>query len=388
MRDGRFHLVIPGSLDQRTGGYLYSARIRRELENGGWTVPVHSLDGAFPDPDSTARRAMEEALAAIPSGERVVLDGLAMGGLPDPVQDASDRLRLVSLVHHPLADETGLSDDGRRRFQELEMEALRSVEGVVVTSSFTASRLQDYGVDPSRIRVVEPGTDRPVREEDGEDDKSCRADRVPESSGATGSEAGPASEASQALRLLTVGSVIPRKGHEVLIEALSGLTSLPWSLTCAGSLERAPAYVRLLRKQVAESGLEHRVTFAGELAEHELGALYRSSSVFVLASHYEGYGMALTEALVRGLPVVATTGGAIPFTVPEEGGLLVPPGDVVALRGALRKLLGHDHGARDLRRRLARGAVRHAAGLPSWTEAALAFADVVMDLTSEPTGEV
>jgi glycosyltransferase involved in cell wall biosynthesis len=89
--------------------------------------------------------------------------------------------------------------------------------------------------------------------------------------------------------------------------------------------------------------------------------------------------MALAEALVRGLPVVSTTGGAISDTVPSGAGVLVPPGDDRALAGALEPLLAEPEGA-ERRAALGAAASRYGRMLPSWDEAIAAFAKAVLEL--------
>jgi glycosyltransferase involved in cell wall biosynthesis len=158
--------------------------------------------------------------------------------------------------------------------------------------------------------------------------------------------------------------VTPRKGHALLIEALAGLADRDWRLLCIGSLERDSDAAAGLRAAIVRHGLDARVTLAGEWPPEQLGDAYRAADVFVLPTYHEGYGMAFAEALAHGLPIVATSGGAVPDTVPATTGLLVPPGDVPALRTALARIL--DEPA--LRGDLAAGAARAGAALPDWGE--------------------
>ena len=359
MTQPELHLVVPGPIDQRTGGYIYDARIVSGLRELGWSVVLHSVDGTFPGPDPVARSNLMSTLAAIPTGGRVVIDGLAMGALPEPVHAQAARLRVLSLVHHPLADETGLDADARDRFSELERDALTACAGVLVTSAFTARRLEQYGVKTERVRAVYPGTDR------------CRP------------AVGPGGDAPPAL--LCVGSVTPRKGHDVLVRALARLRHLPWTCVCAGSLASAPGYAEVVHRLIRDARLDDRVQLIGECDAGRLDALYHHASLFVLPSHYEGYGMALSDALARGLGVVSTTGGAIPHTVPRDAGALVRPGDDAALTEALRALLTEPGGA-ERRGALATAARRHAETLPRWDEAAACFAAAVRELI--PDGNV
>ena len=365
MTPPEIHVVVPGSLDQWSGGYIYDARMVDGLRCLGWRVMVHSLDGNFPDVDTCARTSFTKTLTELPNNSCVIVDGLAMGALPESVRAHSSRLRILALVHHPLADETGLEPRQRERFAALEREALAACTGVLVTSDFTASRMKVLGVPTARMRAVLPGTE-PARP-----------------------AAGP--EPDDPPRLLCVASVIPRKGQDVLIRALALLPEAKWRCVCAGSLTRAPVYAAAVQAQACGAGLGKRVRFVGECEPDVLEDLYHSSSLFVFPSHYEGYGIALTEALARGLPVISTTGGAIPCTVPADAGVLVSPGDHGALADALSNFLSDPPGnsrndassGSELRTKFAAAARRYATTLPDWKQAAVAFAAAALELAKD-----
>jgi len=350
------HLVVPGPLDQPTGGYLYDARMAAGLGELGWRVAVHGLGGDFPSAGPREEADLARLLADLPDGARVLLDGLAIGAFRGDSRRVATRLRMLALIHHPLSDETGLAVSERDRFAAVEREAYSACGGVIVTSPFTATRLvAAYGVPRSRLRVVIPGVD------------------------AAPAAVGP--PPGEPPRLLCVGSVIPRKGQDVLIRALSEIRELRWNCVCVGDLSRSIGFAREVLAQVEEAGLGGRVGFVGKSSRRELDRHFRAASVFVSPSLYEGYGMAVAEALVRGLPIVGTTGGAIPEVVPAGAGLLVPPGDDRALAGALRTLL--DGGGADRRAMLSAGARRHGLTLPSWSRAAGAFAGALLELTPD-----
>ena len=351
MTPEELHVVVPGPLEQLTGGYVYDAHIVAGLRELGWGVQVHSLPGRFPDPDAVARNAMTAALESLPDGSRVLIDGLAMGGLPGPIEEHGDRLRILALVHHPLAEETGLSEAERQSFSERERRALKPCAGVLVSREFSARGLDASGVPTDRVRSVPPGTER--------------------ASPAEGPGAG------EPPVLLCVASVTPRKGHDALVAALERIRDLPWRCVCAGGLDRDPGHAASVLQQVAGAGLEDRIDFIGERDPGSLRELYNGASVFVLASHYEGYGMALADAVAHGLPVVSTTGGAIPFTVPADSGILVTPGDASAFATALRTLLTPNTTAHA---DLASAARRRAAELPTWRDAVAAFASAIDEL--------
>jgi glycosyltransferase involved in cell wall biosynthesis len=338
--------VYPGDLATLTGGYRFDRRIIEGLRGRGWRVTCHALDPGFPAPSDDAMRDADAKLRAIPDGRLTVIDGLAYGAMPEVAAAHAERIRLIALVHHPLADETGLAPGAAERLWQSERHALAVARRVIVTSRATARALVRFDVPAARIDVVEPGTDP--------------------ASLARGSEA-------SGLALLCVGAITPRKGHAVLIDALARVADRPWHLVCVGNLDRSPATAADLRHRIDALGLSTRVTLTGEKAEDAIGPYYDRADVFVLPSFHEGYGMVLAEALARGLPIVSTRAGAIPDTVPQDAGLLVPPGDAAALAGALAALLDD----RALRARLAAGARAARDRLPSWDAACSRFADAL-----------
>jgi glycosyltransferase involved in cell wall biosynthesis len=337
--------VSPGALDQLTGGYLFGRRIVDGLRDMGRRVRVCELEGTFPDADEAARTAAARTLGALPDGSVAVIDGLALPAFDECLGHEAQRLRVIGFIHHPLSLETGLGADSARHYAAVEARLWPLLRGVLCPSAITASAVIASGVAAARVAVTPPGTDKPAS--------------LPERT-----RAGPP-------HLLAVGTITPRKGHRVLIEALAALRDLDWRLTCIGSLERDRAEAAALRDAIATAGLADRVTLAGERPHADLAAAYRDADVFVLPSYHEGYGMAYAEALAYGLPIVASTAGAIREVVPESAALFAPPGDAIALREALRRVLV-DAGLRD---RLAAGAARAAAALPDWPTAVRRWAE-------------
>lgn len=307
------------------------------LRQAGWSIEVITLD-----PSSTTSGARAEAarrLAEIDTGARVLIDGLALGVIPalspDLLRAHRQRLHLIALVHHPLADETGISPAEAAGLQQREHAALAAVHQIVVTSAATARRLAALDADPGKIAVIEPGTDpAPLAE---------RAGRPP-------------------LRLLCVGAVIPRKGHRFLVEALAPLPKRLWRLRIVGSLDRDAATAAQLHGQLQSLGLQDRIELSGALSETALEQAYQEADLFVLPSLYEGYGMAFAEALARGLPILGSGAGAVAETVPAMAGLLVAPGSSQALAKALARLL---HQPAQLAP-LAAGAEQARRRLPDW----------------------
>ncbi len=326
--------AVPGDLSAPTGGYHYARRLLGLIPE----LRHLPLPGGFPLPDAAALSRTADALAAIPAGETVLIDGLALGALPAWVLDRV-RARIVALVHHPLCLETGLSDAARAALHRSEGAALARAAHVVVTSATTAGQVATmFGVRPDRTTVAEPGTDAAERVE-------VRA---------------------AASRLLAVGAVVPRKGCDVLIAALAGLGPLPWSLVIAGSLDRDGACAASLRARVRALGMDGRVALPGVVADGALAALYASADVYVSASWHEGYGMAAAAALARGLPVVATRAGALTETVPPPAALWCEPGDAAGLRAALTVMLTE----RSVRAACAEASYAAGRALPRWDAAA------------------
>ena len=352
------HLVVPGRLDQRTGGYLYDSRIVEGLRGLGWDVRVHELDGRFPHPDDEALRSAGASLSSVPNGGLAILDGLGFLALRPRLDSHARRLRLVGLVHHLVSEDLGIDVPLDPVVRRVEAEALVRCAGVIVTSPYTVGRLRTLGVPRNRVRVVVPGT------------KRAKPARGP------GAEAPPA--------LLCVGSIVPRKAQHVLVRALSRLRGEAWTCVFAGSLERDAEYAAEVRRLVRAAELEDRVSFLGECDEEQLDRLYDGSTVFVLPSHYEGYGMAVAEALARGLPIVATTGGAVPFTAPADASLLVAPGDDEGLALCLARFIADRRStAAPTAETLAAAARSHAARLPDWPDAARAFQQALLELSGE-----
>jgi glycosyltransferase involved in cell wall biosynthesis len=352
---------MPGGVDDPatpSGGNTYDRRVCRELADLGWQVHEHTVAGTWPQPGSADCAELTGLLAALPDDALVLIDGLVACAVPYIVVPESERLRPAVLVHLPLADEQGLPPGRAADLDVLEHRTLRAVPAVVATSRWAACRLAGHhGITPDRMHVAAPG-----------------ADTAPL---ATGSGDGT--------RLLCVASVTPRKGQHRVVEALASVTDLPWTLVCAGGLVQAPGYVARLRELIGRSGLGDRIRLTGPQAGDELDASYAAADVMVLASCAETYGMVATEALARGVPVIATDVGGLPEAVGKTSdgsvpGILVPSDDPAALTAALRGWLAEA----DLRLRLTSAARRRRDELDGWRTTALNLAVALEKLQRQP----
>ncbi|MEY4983113.1 MAG: hypothetical protein RIR62_1379 [Pseudomonadota bacterium] len=341
--------AVPGALTTQTGGSFYDRRLVESFRALGHGVEVLTLPEGFPFPSPQATAQALSRLATVPEGMPLIVDGLAFGALPAEGL-ARLRARLVALVHHPLALETGLAADTADRLWRQEADALRLARHVLVPSRHTAGVLvARYGVTADRITVLEPGIDRPAP----------AAPRV---------AAGPP-------LILSVGLIHPRKGHDVLLDALARVADLPWQAVIAGTPQDA-AHLALLRARMDEPPLAGRLRLVAGASDDARDALYRQASLFALATRYEGYGIVFNEALVHGLPILSCRTGAVPDTVPAGAGVLVEPDDPAALARALRDLLGD----RARLAAMAAASARAGAALPSWRDVAMRAAGVLQGL--------
>jgi glycosyltransferase involved in cell wall biosynthesis len=305
-------LLVPAPFEQVSGGYGYDRRMVAELRARGDAVRVVELAGRFPLPDDTAREAACASWDLLADATRPVIDGLALPAFAG-MEDALAARGALGLIHHPTALETGFAEAERESLRGMERRLYGRLYRLIVTSELTAERLAgEFGVDRARIVVVTPGTDDAPR---------CAG------SGGPGCE------------ILSVGALVPRKGYDVLLRALARLLDLDWHLTIAGSPRRHPAYAEALVALTDELGIAQRVRFAGEVTGDALEALWRGADLFTLATWFEGYGMAVAEALKRGLPVAVCAGGAAAALVGPAAGVVCGPGDQVQLSKALRRVI-------------------------------------------------
>jgi glycosyltransferase involved in cell wall biosynthesis len=328
--------VVPGRLNQLTGGYLFDRHIVDGLRARGRVVRVIELSAKDP-------KANGAVLADLSDGTKTVVDGLALANFAETVAAQAHRLRVIAFIHGPLAQETSLSPAAAKEAAASEAGLLLRVCGVLCPSRKTAAAVEDYGIPLERIAVVPPGTAKPTRS--------------------------PPPWRPPVRKLLCVANLVPRKGHELLVEALARIRDLDWSLRCVGSLERDPATAQAVRRLIRTVGLGRRITLAGECPPRSISHVFRTADAFVLPSFHEGYGMVYAEAMAHGLPIIATTAGAIPETVPSQAGLLVPPGDPANLARALRRVIAQPL----LAARLAAGSRATGLRLLDWPQATEAW---------------
>ncbi|WP_433783428.1 glycosyltransferase family 4 protein [Actinomycetospora sp. CA-101289] len=338
------HAVLPADVDDPalvSGGNVYDRRVLDGLRAEGWTVHEHPLPGAWPRPDDAARARLDAALGK--TDGPVLLDGLVACGVPEVVVPHAARRRLAVLVHLPLGEE---SPDLDAR----EGEVLRAAHAVLVTSPWAAGRLREkHGVDAI---VAPPGVDP-----------------APLAPGTDGAH-----------RLLCLGAVTPTKGQDLLVDALAALPHHSWTLDLVGPTDRDPAFVAALRTAIARDGLAGRVHLHGPRHGADLAAIWRATDLLVAPSRTETYGMVVTEALARGIPVLASSAGGLPETL-ANGGVLTPAEDVPALVASLDRWFAepaHRNGRRI-------SAISRRCRLLPWTQTSRRVAQVLATLLADPS---
>ena len=320
----RVHFVMPEGVDDPahpSGGNVYDRRLCRELLARGWAVTEHRVPLS----------GLARALAAVPDRGVVLVDGLIAS---EALVPETSRLRIVVLLHMPVGDDR-------------ERAVLNAAAAVVTTSDWARERV------PGRAATVAaPGSDPALP--------------------ATGSRSGR--------ELLCVGAVVRAKGQDVLLDALAKIVHADWHCTVAGALDLDPAFVEELRARADEVGIGDRVRFTGAVVGQDLDDVYAGTDLLVSASRRESYGMSVTEALARGIPVVTTDVGGTPEAVgsaPDGSrpGLVFPADDSSALAEHLERWLGEPQ----LRGRLRRAAAGRRETLDSWAETARRVAGVLAD---------
>ena len=336
-------LIVPAPFSTISGGYGYDRRIVAGLRDLGHEVAVIELPGSHPVTDAVGRDAACVALDRLTPGTKTVIDGLALPAFAG-LDDALAAIGVVGLIHHPTSLEPGLEPAMQIRLRDIEQRLFRQLRVAIVPSVHSADILaRDFGVKPGRVGVVNPGTDD--------------APRAAGSGGTT-------------CEVISIGTLIPRKGHDVLLRALARLFDLDWRLTIVGSESADPACAAALHVLVDDLGIADRVRFTGPLVGDALEEVWQSADLFALTTQYEGYGMVIAEALKRGLPIVVTQGGAAGDLLTPEGGLVCPAGDCEQVSKSLRRVI---FGA-ELRREIAENAWKLGQSLPTWVDQAALFA--------------
>jgi glycosyltransferase involved in cell wall biosynthesis len=347
-------LVIYGSLDTLSGGYLYDRKLVEYLRTQGDTVEIISL----PWRNYLAHLSDNFSYRLPREFDLLIQDELNHPSLiianhrPHPFP-------VISLVHHLRCSEQ------RPGWQNwfyclVEKRYLNSVDGFIFNSETTRNVVNGLMEDGKPGIVAYPPTDR-FGQPATEDELISRA-----------YEPGP-------LRLLFLGNVIRRKGLHTLLETIR-LQTLDFRLDVVGSLNVDPKYTRKIKRMVEISGLKSKVTFHGPLDNEQLAIRLKSAHVMVVPSSYEGFGIVYLEGMAFGLPAIGTTyGGAAEIITDGETGYLVPPDDATALAQKLSTIASD----RDLLAYMSVKAMRRYRRQPTWVETAEAIRQFLLKMIGQ-----
>lgn len=335
----RLALITNAPFDTVSGASFYHRCLLSAWTDLGGQTEVAALTGAAP-PDLANR--FDHATS-------IIIEASAFEFAEAAIPDLQAR-GAAALIHHPMSLEPGMPQSRRHHLKALETAVLPGFGRVIAASAPIAQRLSaEFGVISDHVRVLVPGTDqRPRRLIDP-----------------TVTEGGRCT-------ILSLGSLIFRKGHDCLIKALATLTDLDWHLILAGeSLD--PGYADDLDVLVSRLGLEGRVERHGALEGAQLDAIWARADLFALATRFEGFGMAIAEAMSRGLPVAITDGGAAGSLVTNGAGVVAPVDDVPQLAKAMRRLIFSP----GLRAEMGGLAWAQARKLPTWPDQAAALRSIM-----------
>ena len=347
----RVHVIVPDGFDdpgQPTGGNIYDRRVCAGLAEAGWEVLVAPVAAAWPVRGSGERADLARVVSAVPDGDTVLIDGLIASPAAAQVLPHTRRIRMVVLLHMPLATAVDTHHDASA--ERSERSVLRAAAGVVVTSEWTRREvLTRYAIPGCRVHVARPGVDR----------VAAPARPVPG-------------------HLICVGVLGHHKGQDLLIEALADLADRDWRCVLAGSPDRYPDFVDQLQTRISHLGYDHRVRLSGVLTGGALSHAYTTADLLVAPSRSETYGMTVTEALAHGLPVIAAEVGGLPEALGctadgSRPGQLIPPGDPAALAAALADWLGDERH----RQRLRAAARQRRSTLRGWEQTAEEIANAL-----------
>ena len=338
--------------DWATGGYVYNARLCAELIDLGWSVSRLELPPGFPELSGGAIAEVARLLATIPEGSIVIIDQVCLGPVAElGLHVHTAGLRWVEIFHHPTVHDLPPGSLARTRIERRERAALAVPDLVIASSASTARTLRAaYRVPERMIVTAPPGFERV--------------------------QPNPTRAGWGPVRLLSVGAIVPRKGYLALIEALAGMATPDWSLHIVGNPDRDPAHVAAVAAKIMTLGLGDRVRFTGKLSNAELEGEWASADLYVSASEHEGFGMAIGEAVMRGLPVVTTSAGAVGDWLSRDCATILPNGDVTAASRAISAVIEQP----DRREAMAHAALAAATGLPTWSASALTISEALAGL--------
>ncbi|MCC6456426.1 MAG: glycosyltransferase family 4 protein [Caldilineaceae bacterium] len=320
-------LIIYGSLDTLSGGYLYDRQLVRYLRAAGCQVDILSLPWRnYPAHMMDILRLAWVRKIACSRYDLLLQDELNHPSLfiLNPLLRTLTASPIVSIVHHLRS-----SEDHPALwlpiYRTVERRYLRSVDGFIFNSQTTRQIVNQVTGQIKPHIVAYPAADH----------------RQPPAHGTVVRAITQRLHRGAPLQLLFVGNLTPRKGLHTLLRALGRVNSPNWHLHIVGSPEIHPDYSRAMHELGDALALSPKLTWHGRLSDQALDHIYETGDLLVMPS-YEGFGIVYLEAMAYGLPVIATNAGAAPEVVsPGINGFLIPPDDDLSLARYLDDLLSN-----------------------------------------------
>lgn len=348
-------LITLGDPTRLTGGYLYHRRMSELAPRFDARLDFVSFPALpFPLPLVAGPALLRRVRRS--STQVIVLDSLAAEYLGPWSPLLRSGPPMVAMLHQP----PGGIDHGAARAAIgawLDRRAYRNARRLLVASEALADELEGAGLPRWKMLVVPPGRD-------------------------VATISGPEIEARQGRRaaFLCVANWIERKGIHSLLEAFARLPADAATLHLAGDVNADAEYARRVRTRLRQPDLAGRVVVHGPVPRETVAALYRAADIFVLPSTKEPYGTVYGEAMAAGLPVVGWRAGNLPHLAEDRReGLIVAPGDIDGLAGALESLANNE----ELRRTLGQAAARRAQERPTWEDSAALFFGIIREVVEK-----
>jgi glycosyltransferase involved in cell wall biosynthesis len=369
----RIGLVIYGSLDTVSGGYLYDRMLVDYLQRHGEQLVIITM------PWRNYPRHLTDnlSLTLFRRLSQMGVDILLEDELNHPsLLWINQRLRagrtshnqlaqppaIISIVHHLRTSEVHPAWQ-QRFYRWVERLYLDSVDGFILNSQTTRRSVEALTSKAQPNIVALPPTDQ------------FQPEIQPDEIVARAKQNGP-------LRLIFVGNLIPRKGLHTLLAAMQGTPEDSATLTAVGGVMGDSSYKRAVQQQAAKNGLQDRVRLLGYQSQAELAAHLRAHQVLVVPSSYEGFGIVYLEGMGFGLPAIGTTnGGAAEIITHALDGFLVAPDEPLSLRSHLLEL----HADRDRLAAMGLAARRRYQAHPAWEDTGKAILGFLQQIASQKT---
>lgn len=310
----RISFVMLGLRDYSTGGYYFNFKMVEALRQAGHEVDVVHFT-KIPEKIRGSRirtslHVLRRVLKYRP--DLIVISKSYSFMIPLRLLLSIRKYPVLYLVHHlEWHDRSGDVSRARRSIVRWFLSCGRKIW---VNSLSTANDVVSLGIPEEKLCTIPPGFER--------------------------FELAPGSRMQRPVRILSVGAICPRKDQLTLVKACARLGNMDFHLLILGDETGDSGYSEAVRREADRDSLRGKVTFMGHISQADLHKMYNQSHILANLSHWEGYGIAVAEAMWAGLPVVAADAGAVPELVTHGvNGYLILPGNEEECTKYLRELI-------------------------------------------------